>query len=97
MQFLSISRRLTDKFPPSAFKPELVAGESARVRELYAAGILRQIWKRGDMPGACLLWEAASIDEVRTAIESLPLYQAGLLELVALLPLEPYPGFGPTV
>jgi muconolactone delta-isomerase len=95
MQFLSISRRLTDKFPPSAFTPELVAGESARVRELYATGILRQVWKRGDMPGACLLWEASTIDEVRAAIETLPLYQAGLLELVVLLPLEPYPGFGP--
>ena len=97
MQFLSISRRLTDKFPPSAFTPELVAGETARVREFYAAGLLRQIWKRGDMPGACLLWEAASIDEVRAAIESLPLNQAGLLEIIALFPLEPYPGFGPTV
>jgi muconolactone delta-isomerase len=95
MQFLSISRRLTDKFPPSAFTPELVAGESARVRELYATGILRQVWKRGDMPGACLLWEASTIEEVRAAIETLPLYQAGLLELVVLLPLEPYPGFGP--
>jgi muconolactone delta-isomerase len=97
MQFLSISRRLADKFPPSAFTPELVAGETIRVRELYGAGTLRQIWKRSDTPGACLLWEAASIDEVRSAIESLPLYQAGLLELIALLPLEPYPGFGPII
>lgn len=95
MQFLSISRRLVDKFPASAFTPELVAAETARVRELYAAGLLRQIWKRGDAAGACLLWEAAFLDEVRGAIESLPIYQAGLLELVALIPLEPYPGFCP--
>jgi len=95
MQFLSISRRLTDKFPLEAFTPELVAAETARVRELYAAGILRQVWKRGDTPGACLLWEAAFLDEVRSAIESLPLYQAGMLELVALIPLAPYPGFCP--
>lgn len=95
MQFLSISRRLVDKFPPEAFTPQLVAAETARVRELYAAGILRQIWKRGDAAGACLLWEAASIDEVRGAIKSLPIYQAGMLELVALIPLDPYPGFCP--
>jgi muconolactone delta-isomerase len=95
MQFLSISRRLVDQFPASAFTPELVAAETARVRELYASGILRQVWKRGDAAGACLLWEAAFLDEVRAAIESLPLYQAGMLELVALIPLEPYPGFCP--
>ena len=95
MQFLSLSRRLVDKFPAEAFTPELVARETARVRELYAAGTLRQIWKRGDMPGASILWEAPSKAEVEAAIGSLPIFQAGLLEIVALIPLEPYPGFGP--
>jgi muconolactone delta-isomerase len=94
MQFISISRRRTDEFPPEAFTPQLVAGESLRVRQLYAAGILRQVWKRRDTPGACILWEAASEAEVREAIASLPISQAGMLELVALVPLEPYPGFG---
>jgi muconolactone delta-isomerase len=94
MQFLSISRRLTDKFPAEAFTPELVGGEAAKVRELYSTGLLRQVWKRGDTPGACLLWEAGSLAEVEAAIKTLPLYQAGLLDLVALIPLEPYPGFG---
>jgi muconolactone delta-isomerase len=95
MQFLSLSRRLTDKFPPEAFTPELVAKETARVRQLYAAGILRQVWKRGDTPGAGILWEAASEPDVRAALESLPLYQAGMLEIAALIPFEPYAGFGP--
>ena len=95
MQFLSISRRLVDQFPASAFTPELVAAETARVRQLYASGILRQLWRRGDTTGASILWEAASALEVRSALESLPLYQAGLLELVSLIPLEPYPGFCP--
>ena len=63
------------------------------MRALYAAGILRQIWKRGDMPGASIVWEAKNEVEVRMAIESLPIYQAGMLELVSLIPLEPYPGF----
>jgi muconolactone delta-isomerase len=95
MQFLSLSRRLTDQFPPEAFTPELARRETARVRELYAAGTLRQVWKRADMPGASILWEASSEREVRDALSSLPIFQAGMLEIVALVPLEPYPGFGP--
>jgi muconolactone delta-isomerase len=93
MQFLSISRRRTDAFPPEAFTPELVGGEAQRVKELYAAGILRQVWKRGDMPGAAILWEAASEAEAREAIASLPLARAGMLEITTFLTLEPYAGF----
>ncbi|HET6206707.1 MAG TPA: muconolactone Delta-isomerase family protein [Terracidiphilus sp.] len=95
MQFMTLSRRRTDAFPPEAFTPELLAQESARVRELYAAGILRQIWLRGDVPGASILWEADSEADVRAAIDSLPIFKAGMLEILALVPLKPYPGFGP--
>ncbi|HMD21448.1 MAG TPA: muconolactone Delta-isomerase family protein [Alloacidobacterium sp.] len=95
MQFLSLSRRLVDKFPPEAFTPELIAGEAARVREYYASGLIRQVWRRGDTPGASILWEATSKEEVQAAIETFPLFKAGLLEVVALVPLEPYPGFNP--
>jgi muconolactone delta-isomerase len=95
MQFLSLSRRRIDAFPPEAFTPELGARETQRVKELYASGLLRQIWKRADMPGATILWEASSEAEVRAAIASLPINQAGMLEIVAVVPLEPYPGFGP--
>lgn len=95
MQFLSLSRRRTDAFPPEAFTPELVARESQRVRELYAAGTLRHIWKRGDIAGAAIVWEAASEAEVRAALDSLPIAKAGMLEVVALTQLQPYPGFGP--
>lgn len=94
MQFLSLSRRRTETFPPEAFA-ELAPRETQRVKELYAAGTLRQIWKRGDVPGAAILWEAASEAEVRAALDSLPIVQAGMLEIVALVPLEAYPGFGP--
>ncbi|MDR3739541.1 MAG: muconolactone Delta-isomerase family protein [Terracidiphilus sp.] len=96
MQFLSLSRRRTDAFPPEAFTPELLARETQRVRELYAAGLLRQIWKRGDVGGAAILWEAGSETEIQNALGSLPIFQAGMLEVVALVPLEPYPGFGPS-
>jgi muconolactone delta-isomerase len=96
MQFLSISRRRIEAFPPEAFTPELLAYEGQTIKTLYASGILCQIWKRGDMPGASILWEAASEAEVRAALASLPIFQAGMLEIVALVPLEPYPGFGPS-
>jgi muconolactone delta-isomerase len=95
MQFLTVSRRLTDVFPPDAFTPALLAGESQRVKELYATGLLRQLWKRGDAAGACILWEAGSEDEVRAALDSLPIKQAGMMEIVILVPLHPYPGFCP--
>jgi muconolactone delta-isomerase len=95
MQFLSLSRRRTDAFPPEAFTPELAARETQRVRELYAAGLLRQIWGRGDMPGAAIVWEAASEGEVRAALDSLPINRAGMLEILFLVPLAPYRGFCP--
>jgi muconolactone delta-isomerase len=95
MQFLTISRRRTDAFSPEAFTPDLLSAEGRRVRELYAAGILRQIWKRGDAPGAAIVWEAPSEEDLRAAMASLPLAQAGMLEIVALVPLQPYPAFGP--
>jgi len=96
MQFLSLSRRRTDAFPPEAFTPELAAREGQRVRELYASGILRQIWRRTDKPGAAILWEAPSEAEIRAALVSLPIFEAGMLEIVLIAPLAPYPGFGPT-
>ena len=57
--------------------------------------MLRQVWKRGDVAGAAILWEAAGEAEVRAALASLPIFAAGMLEIVAVVPLEPYPGFGP--
>jgi muconolactone delta-isomerase len=93
MQFLTLSRRRTDAFPPEAFTRELSNQEAQRVKELYASGILRQVWRRGDMPGAAILWEAGSEAEVREALNSLPIYKAGMLEIVAVVPLQPYSGF----
>ena len=95
MQFLTLSRRRTDAFPPEAFSQDLLAQESQRVKELYAAGILRQVWRRGDVAGAAIVWEAVDEAAVREAIASLPIARAGMLDLTALVPLEPYPAFGP--
>lgn len=84
-----------DAFPPEMWTPELIAAESQRVRELYAAGYIRSIWRRNDLPGAVMLVEAADEDEVKANTASLPLAQRGMLEIVTLTQLLPYPGFGP--
>jgi muconolactone delta-isomerase len=95
VQFIIVSRRRTDAFPTEAFTPELIAAEGQRVRELYSAGLIRSIWRRKDTPGAVLLMEAGSEEEVRAAAASLPLAQRDMLEIIVLTQLEPYPAFGP--
>jgi muconolactone delta-isomerase len=95
VQFLVSSRRRMDVFPPEAWTSELIEAEGQRVRELYIAGIIRTIWRRKDMPGAVIIMEAASEDEAREAMASLPLARRDMLEVVGFTQLEPYPGFGP--
>ena len=51
MQFISISRRLTERFPDEQFA-EHIDAERERVRELYRDGIVRSIWSRKDIAGA---------------------------------------------
>ena len=69
--------------------------EAQRVCTLYTEGAVRQIWHRGDERGACSLLEADCEGAAREIIVSLPLVKAGMLELVILIPLLPYRGFGP--
>ena len=95
MQFLVLTRRRMDLFPAESWTPELFEAEAQRVRELFTAGIIRNAWRRKDMPGAALLVEATTEDEVRAAVESLPLAQLKMLEVAVMTQLDPYPGFGP--
>jgi muconolactone delta-isomerase len=94
MQFLTLTRRRTETFSDADFAQHVEA-ESQRVRTLYTEGTIRQIWKRGDMPGACILMEVENEAQAREAFASLPLAQLGMLEVVAIIPLQPYHGFGP--
>ncbi len=95
MQYLFVTRRRTETFPPEVWTPELAESESQRVRELYTAGVIRSIWRRKDTPGAVILVEAASEEEARAQLATLPLNQRGMLELVIMTQLDPYHGFGP--
>jgi muconolactone delta-isomerase len=94
MQYLVVFRRRTEEFTDSQFA-EFVEAEIQAARKLYMEGVVRQIWHRADVPGACLMLEAASQDEVETAIQTLPLIQKNMLEIVMILPLKPYAGFAP--
>lgn len=94
MQFMTLLRRVSERFSDADFAP-LLDAEVERARALYADGFIRQIWHRADVGGACLLIEAGSEDAVRKTLATLPLVGAGMLEIVALVPLKPYGGFGP--
>jgi muconolactone delta-isomerase len=94
MQFITLSRRNTVIFTESDFASRLEE-EAQRARTLYLEGFIRQIWHRGDVAGACILVEAENEDAVRSTLRTLPLVAAGMLEVVAIIPLNPYRGFGP--
>jgi len=91
MQFLTISRRRTERFTDADFAA-LRESEVEQARGLYSRGFIRQIWHRADIGGACILVEADSADQVRENLNTLPLVRAEMLE-VTIIPLKPYAGF----
>src|SRR6185503_19454713 len=93
MQYFAVTRRRTEQFADAEFQA-LVEQERAQARVLYAEGFVRQLWHRGDVPGACLLIEADSEEQARERLDTLPLMRAGMLDVV-VIPLKPYAGFCP--
>jgi muconolactone delta-isomerase len=94
MQFIAINKRNADKFSADEIGKK-VPLEVLRVRELYAEGFVRQIWHRADIPGGVLLIEAENEDAVRSRLRTLPMVQAGMVEVAMVVPLKPFAGFGP--
>jgi muconolactone delta-isomerase len=94
MQFLVVFRRRNEAFSAEQFAP-LMDPEAKAARALYQDGFTRQIWSRGDEPGAVLLVEAADAEEVERRLQSLPLYNAGMLEATVITQLIPYRGITP--
>lgn len=92
MQFLVLTAR-NSGFADAEFKA-LAATESDRAKALYMEGGVRQMWCRGDKRGIALLLEAADAAAAEAMIESLPMRAAGLIAIDALVPLDPYFGFG---
>ncbi len=66
--------------------------EAARAWDLYQAGVLRELYFRGDRPSAALVLECADIDVAHRVLNSLPLVREGLIAF-DVIPLVPYPGF----
>jgi muconolactone delta-isomerase len=95
MQYMVLTRRRTERFDDAHYTPERLEAESEGVRRLYMAGTVRQIWNRADMGGACVLMEAEGVEDVRSVLNALPLFQSGMQETVSIVPLRPYRGFGP--
>lgn len=94
MQFLIVLRRRTEAFTPDQFAA-LLEPEAQGARGLYQDGFVRQIWSRGDEPGAVFVVEAADAEEATRRLSALPLYAAGMLEATSVIELKPYRGFGP--
>ncbi|MBD5635710.1 MAG: hypothetical protein IAI49_14660 [Candidatus Eremiobacteraeota bacterium] len=94
MQFIAITRRLTDRFSDAQFAEHLPA-EGERARELYAEGTFRALYSRGDVPGAVILIEASGPDEATRIVETLPFAQHGLMEY-EIVTLKPYRVFAGT-
>jgi len=93
MEILLVVRRRTEAFTEEQFAA-LLEPEAEMLRTLYAEGIVRFAWSRGDVLGACLMMERDSIEEAQTAFARLPLMAAGMLE-AQFIPLRGYRGFGP--
>ena len=94
MQFLAILRRNTGDFTDADFAPKL-EDEVQQARALYLEGFIRQIWHRGDVPGACIIVESDSEESVRAKIKTLPFAALGMILVDSVIPLNPYRGFGP--
>jgi muconolactone delta-isomerase len=88
-----MSHRNTDRYTDADFEPVLPA-ETARVRQLYAEDVIRQIWLRKDEPGACFLVEADALGTVHAIVATLPMATSRLSEFT-VIPLLPYGSFGP--
>ena len=91
MQFFVLARRRVEDFAEEQFVQHLDA-EAARVRELYADGVIRSAFSRADMPGAILMLEAADLAEAEQIVATLPLVALGMLE-TTIVHVRGYRGF----
>jgi hypothetical protein len=94
MQFMIVFTLHPDKAEVSV-PAELRDEEFQKVRGLYMDSLVRQIWLRGDVRGACMIVEATSTNEAKEKLNALPLVRSGFLQPPMIIPLMPYLGFAP--
>jgi hypothetical protein len=90
MKVLAIERE-TAGATAEQFEPHLKA-EAVRVWQLYQSGVLRELYFRQNHSAAVLVLECADVRQAKSALDTLPLVQEGLIAF-DLIPLVPYPGF----
>ena len=78
--------------PPADFD-DVLREDQARIRELYAAGTVRNAWSfdRAERGGA-LLFETGTREQFEAVLASIPLVRRGYNE-PEVFPLAPFPGF----
>jgi len=91
MKFLALEKEIPGT-AESSCTPALLRRESARAWELTQQGIFREMYFRSDTHEAIIVLEADSIESARSALQSLPLMKAGLIDF-DVAPLVPYDGF----
>ncbi len=88
MKILVLPKR-RDGVPIEKMQPHFTA-EVQAVWDLYAQGVIRELYTRADQPGAAILFiEAPSIEEARKTLSKLPLVAMNLLDL-DFIPLAPF-------
>jgi len=73
------------------YAPHLKA-EAERAWELHQAGVIRELYFRGDREEAVLILECDSAAHCRSVLDTMPLVRAGLIEF-EIIQLVPYRGF----
>jgi hypothetical protein len=93
MRFLAIVRRKNEEFTDEQIAAYLEP-EAERVRDLYTQGVFRAVFSRGDVKGAVVELECASLEEAYRVMETMPFAQQGMID-IQIIPLLPYRGFAP--
>jgi muconolactone delta-isomerase len=93
MRFLAVVRRKYEDFTEAQIA-EYLEPEAERVRDLYMQGVFRTVYSRGDVKGAVVELECASLDEAKQVMETMPFARHRMID-VDIIPLLPYRGFAP--
>jgi hypothetical protein len=72
-------------------QPHLQA-ESKHAWQLYARGIFRELYFRGDRPGAVIILECKDVEEAKKIMADLPLVKENLIEF-EYIPLQHFAPF----
>jgi muconolactone D-isomerase len=70
---------------PAELREQVRQAEHARAFELIEAGKVRRVWRPVGTADTCGIWEADSLEELHTAVRTLPLYPYMKLSVTPLV------------